>query len=213
MPKLVVCLFVMAFYLCGSTMKTDAQINAHKFEVGAVFTSITLSDFKARSLSGVATGDSTVKGLGGRLAYNFTRNFSLDAEGNFFPETHFGNEEFGQKTQGFIGVKAGVRNKWVGAFAKARPGVMWFGDFQSQGRCSGSTFGSSCSVSHEKDFAMDLGGVIEVYPSERIIIRADVGDTIIRYASRNFGQFVNPSVIPAATKNNLQVSVGFGWRF
>jgi hypothetical protein len=212
MPRNMVCAFVAA-YLFAVALQAEAQVGGRKFEAGAVFTSITLSDFKARTPPGITTGDSTVNGLGGRLAYNFTKNISLDAEGSFFPETHFGNQEFGQKMQGFIGVKAGVRNKWVGGFAKARPGVMWFGDFSSPGTCSGTTFGSSCTVSHEKDFAMDLGGVIEVYPSERTIIRADVGDTIIRYASHTFGQFNNPRVLTAATKNNFQLSVGFGWRF
>ncbi len=213
MGRNIGCLFVVAFYLCTAATHAGAQVSRRKFEAGAVFTSVTLSDFKARTMQGVTTGDSTVKGLGGRLAYNFTKNISLDTEGSFFPETHFGNEEFGQKTQGFIGVKAGVRNKWVGGFAKARPGVMWFGDFSSQGTCTGFTFGSSCTVSHEKDFAMDLGGVVEFYPTERTIIRADVGDTIIRYPQHTFGLFNNPSVVRAATKNNFQVSVGFGWRF
>lgn len=190
-----------------------AQIDDHKFEVGGVFTSLTLSDFKARALPTIASGDSTVRGLGGRFGYNFTDNFAIEAEGNFFPETHLGNEEFGQKLQGFLGVKAGMRNRWAGAFAKARPGVMWFGDFSSQGTCTGFTFGSSCHVSHEKDFAMDVGGIAEFYPTERAIIRVDVGDTIVRYPERTFGIFNNPSVLRAETKHNLQISVGFGWRF
>jgi hypothetical protein len=213
MLKTIVCLLLIGFCLLLETGEADAQPGERKFEVGGVFTSITLKDFKARTLPGIATGDATVNGLGGRLAYNFTDNFALDAEANFFPETHLGNEEFGQKMQGFIGVKAGVRNKWVGAFAKARPGVMWFGDFSSRGTCTGFTFGSSCTVSHENDFAMDLGGVVEFYPFERAIIRTDVGDTIIRYQQHTYGLFNNPSVLPAATKNNFQVSVGFGWRF
>ena len=205
--------FVAVFCLCFGSMVVHAQVSERKFEVGAVFTSITLDNFKARTSPGVATGDSTVKGLGGRLAYNFTDNIAVDAEGSFFPEAHFGNEEFGQKTQGFIGLKAGVRNKRAGAFAKARPGVMWFGEFPSQGTCTGTTFGSSCTVSHEKDFALDLGGIVEFYPAERVIIRADVGDTIIRFPRRTFGFFNNPSFIPAETKHNFQLSVGFGWRF
>src|SRR5258705_3253206 len=205
--------FVAVFCLCLGSMVVHAQVSERKFEVGAVLTSITLDNFKARTSPGVAAGDSTVKGLGGRFAYNFTDNIAVDAEGSFFPETHFGNEEFGQKTQGFIGVKAGVRNNRVGAFAKARPGVMWFGEFPSRGTCTQTTLGSSCSVSHEKDFALDLGGVFEFYPAERMIIRADVGDTIIRFPERSFGLFNNPSSIPAETKHNFQVSIGFGWRF
>ena len=78
-------------------------------------------------------GSNTVSGLGGRFAYNFSKHLALDAEANFFPEAHLLNEEFGQKMQGFAGIKAGVRKKRVGVFAKARPGVMWFGEFSSRG--------------------------------------------------------------------------------
>ena len=204
---------VSIFWLLAATISAQAQFDEHKFEAGGVFTSLTLTDFKARTLPTIAAGDSTVNGLGGRLAYNLNKNFAIDAEGNFFPETHLGNQELGQKLQGFIGLKAGVRNRWVGVFAKARPGVVWFGDFSSPGSCTGSTFGSACAVSHEKDFAMDLGGVVEFYPTERAIIRADVGDTIIHYPQHTFGLFNNPSVLNAKTKNNFQVSLGFGWRF
>lgn len=213
MVKNIVSLFLVAFSMCAITRKVCGQVSERKAEVGIVFTSITLDNFKARSQPGIASGDSTVRGLGGRVAYNFTNNLALEAEGSFLPETHFGNEEFGQKMQGFIGVKAGARSRWAGVFAKARPGVMWFGEFSSLGSCSSSAFVTSCGVAHEKDFAMDLGGVVEFYPSERAIIRADVGDTIIRFPQRTFGSFNNPSAIRAETKHNFQVSVGFGWRF
>ncbi len=214
MLKSIVRWCLVVFCFCAGSVVVNAQLSERKFEVGVVFTSITLDNFKARALPGIATGDSTIRGLGGRFAYNFTDNIAVDAEGSFFPETHFGNEEFGQKTQGFIGMKAGVRKKRIVAFAKARPGVMWFGEFPSRGTCTRTTFGSSCSVSHEKDFALDLGGIFEFYPAERVIIRADVGDTIIRFPQRSFGLFNNnSSFIPAETKHNFQVSVGFGWRF
>jgi hypothetical protein len=188
-----------------------AQVDEHKFEGGAVFTSITLTDFQDRVSPGFATGDATVKGFGGRLAYNLTKNIAIDGEASFFPAAHFSNEELGQKMQGLLGVKAGWRNRKVGVFAKARPGVIWFGEFSSRGSCSGTPFGSVCGVAHEKDFAMDLGGVFEFYPSERAIVRVDAGDTIIRYQSRPSG--VGFPGIPAATKHNLQLSIGFGWRF
>lgn len=206
---------LLSSLLCQAALTTSAsaQIGDRKFEVGGVFTSITLSDFKDRALPGLTTGDSTVRGIGGRLAYNFNDNFAIDGEACFFPETHLANEEFGQKMQGFIGLKAGVRNKWAGVFAKARPGVMWFGEFSSIGSCTGSNFGSSCRVAHEKDFAMDVGGVAEFYPTERAIIRVDLGDTIIHYPTRVVGTFNNPTVLDAGFKNNFQVSVGFGWRF
>ena len=199
MRKLVfVCL--TAISLLVLTEGVQAQVDEKKFEVGAVFTSITLTDFKSRSLPGLATGDSTVRGLGGRLAYNFNDYLAIDGEASFFPETKFGNEEIGQKTQGFVGLKAGVRRSRVGVFAKARPGVMWFGEFSSRGRCVTTPLGRTCGLAHENDFALDVGGVVEFYPSRRSIIRVDVGDTLIRYPDQGF-------------VHNAQFSVGFGWRF
>jgi hypothetical protein len=191
----------------------NAQLNEKKFEVGAVFTSITLSDFTAFTAPTNPIQDNTVRGLGGRFAYNFNDNFAIDAEASFFPETAFWNEGFGQKLQGFVGAKVGIRKKWAGVFAKARPGVMWFGEFSSRGGCSPTLFGSVCGVSHEKDFAMDLGGVVEFYPRERAIIRVDVGDTLIKYPDRIVAIGNSLATQRGETKSNFQFSIGFGWRF
>ena len=206
--------FVFAFLsLFVITVPINAQVTDHKFEVGGFFTSITLNDFKDRVSPGFATGDSTVNGIGGRLTYNLNKNLAIDGEGSFFPSAHFYNEESGQKTQAFVGVRAGVRNKWIGGFVKARPGVMWFGEFTSRGDCSPTSFGRICGVDHEKDFAMDLGGVVEFYPAERAIIRVDAGNTLIRYQDRNVGNFINPIILDGGFKSNFQVSLGFAWRF
>lgn len=203
---LVCCLLFLA-------TTASAQIDDHKFEVGALFTSITLTDFRQRVAPGFDTGDSTMRGIGGRLAYNFNDNFAVDGEASFFPETAFSNEESGQKLQGFVGIKAGVRNRWAGVFAKARPGVMWFGEFPSRGRCSQTSFGQTCGVAHDKDFALDLGGVVEFYPAKRLIIRGDVGDTLVRYQDRIAGTLSGPIVVSGGFKSNFQVSIGVGWRF
>src|SRR5262245_31266254 len=148
------CKFSFALlFLLVLTIPINAQVSDRKFEVGGFFTSITLDDFKDRVSPGFATGDATVKGLGGRLTYNFNENFAIDGEGSFFPSDHFGNKEVGQKTQTFVGVKAGVRNKWVGVFAKARPGLMWFGELSSRGGCAPTPLGSICGVEQETNFA------------------------------------------------------------
>lgn len=205
--------FVLALVsLFVLTMPINAQVTDQKFEVGGFFTSLTLTDFRDRVSPGFDTGDSTVNGIGGRLTYNINENFAIDGEGSFFPRNHFYNDELGQKMQGFVGVKAGVRNKRVGAFVKARPGVMWFGEFTSRGDCSPTSFGRVCGVDHEKDFALDLGGVVEFYPAERAIIRIDAGNTLIRYQERRLGAF-SPVTLSGGFKSNFQVSLGFGWRF
>jgi outer membrane protein with beta-barrel domain len=203
---LVVCLIV-------GNGTASAQDEEHRFEVGGVYTILELSDFQSRIFPGTGVGDNVVSGLGGRFAYNINKHFAIDAEASFFPESHLLNEEFAQKMQGFIGLKAGVRHKRVGVFAKARPGVMWFGEFPTRGGCSTSLFGTICGVSHEKDFALDLGGVFEFYPTDRLILRADIGDTMIRYPRHVFAIQPVPITVNAATKNNVQISFGVGWRF
>ena len=195
------------------TTPISAQVDDQKFEVGGFFTSITLNDFKDRVLPGFATGDATVNGIGGRLTYNLNKNFAIDGEGSFFPSAHFGNDELGQKTQAFVGVKTGVRNKWVGGFVKARPGLMWFGELTSRGSCTPTPLGSICGVDQETDFALDLGGVVEFYPAERAIVRVDVGNTLVRYQDRPPGTFGSPGRVDGGFKSNFQVSLGFGWRF
>ena len=203
---LVVCLVI-------SHQSVNAQTDEHKAEVGGLYTIVTLTDFQARLFPATGAGSNTLSGIGGRFGYYVHKNVAIDAEANFFPEAHLLNEEFGQKMQGFIGVKAGVRKNKLGIFAKARPGVMWFGEFPSRGSCSSTTFGSVCGVAHQKNFALDVGGVFEYYPTDRLIVRFDAGDTIIRYPEVQTRVGTLPVLVPAATKNNLQISLGVGWRF
>jgi hypothetical protein len=72
-------------------------------------------------------------------------------------------------------------------------------------------------------FAMDVGGVVEFYPSKRIVTRFDLGDTIIHFNRRNFNtvlfnQLTNtftPATIPipARTSHNFQFMTSVGFRF
>jgi hypothetical protein len=190
-----------ALFLCAAT-GTHAQsvLDDHRFEVGALYTAIGLEDFE------------TVSGAGGRVGYNFHKNFALDAEASFFPRTKLGNDQSGQKAQGFIGIKAGGRTKYAGLFAKARPGAMSIGEITSGFDCNRTSFGSTCRPNHT-NFALDVGAVAELYPSRRSIIRLDVGDTMvhIRRATRDFfGQTTRTS---SDFTHNLQISIGFGYRF
>ncbi len=185
-----------------------AQTDEHKIEVGALFTSLRLDNFPSRA--SLENENVTVNGLGARIGYNFTENFALDVEANFFPETHFGNNQLGQKTQGFIGVKAGKHFERFGLFAKARPGVMFIGEFTSSLDCSAVRNGTVCRPNHN-NFAFDAGVVAEFYPTKRAIIRLDLGDTIIRLKQSGGLLFSAPAT--TNTTNNFQASIGFGYRF
>lgn len=179
------------------------DVDAHRVEVGAFYTGVNLEGF-----------GETVNGLGGRFGYNFNKHLALDAEFSFFPETKLGNNQFGQKTQAFAGVKAGARWRHVGLFAKARPGVMFIGEVTSGLNCSGTSFGSVCRPSHN-NFALDAGGVLELYPSARTIVRLDAGDTIVRIREirGGTGTLFGGAGGTTDTTHNFQFAIGFGYRF
>jgi hypothetical protein len=193
---------LVALFLFAATTGAQAQsvLDDHKFEIGGQYTAIGLEDFDV------------VNGVGGRFGYNFNKYLALDAEANFFPETKLGNNQAGAKAQGFVGVKAGGRTKYAGLFAKARPGVMSIGEITSGFNCNRAPFGSVCRPSHS-NFALDVGAVAEFYPSRRSIIRLDVGDTMVhlRRATRDvFGQTIETS---SDFTHQLQIGIGFGYRF
>ena len=112
----------------------------------------------------------------------------------------------------------------AGIFAKARPGFVRFsrGDYQlGTGACAAvfpQPIGCFQPVA-KTNFAIDIGGVAELYPSKNTIIRFDAGDTIIQFGQRNVAAssttLTTLVVVPVAaeTKHNLQVGVGFGFRF
>jgi hypothetical protein len=226
--------------LVFSGYAVHAQSDEKKFEIGGQFSLLSL-----RTQSGTATtipcvgplpcpvtvtfadNRETEPGFGGRFGYNFTRYLALEAEGNFFPRDR--ELEGGRKTQGLFGVKVGKRMDRVGIFGKARPGFVRFqkGDLQPIGVCT-ATFPPPVSCFKtvgRTDFAFDVGGVVELYPTKHTIIRFDAGDTIIRFGNRNViaEQFLPPGilsptrlvVVPAAaeTTHNFQGNIGFGFRF
>ncbi len=195
-------LFTLLFVIlvAPAAARAQADVDVYRAEVGAFYTGVGLEGF-----------GETINGLGGRFGYNFDKHFALDTEFGFFPETHLGNRQAGQKTQAFAGVKAGARGRRVGVFAKARPGVMFIGEVTSGFSCNGTSFGQTCRPRHN-NFALDLGGVIELYPSARTILRLDAGDTVVRIRRATGGVLFDP--LPTSdTTHNFQFSVGFGYRF
>src|SRR5215831_6301888 len=198
------CFAILALCLFGPTTthaQSKSDADEHKAEVGAFYTGIHLKGFGG-----------TINGLGGRFAYNINKYLGVDAEASFMPETHLGNNQLGQKVQGFIGVKAGMRSRYVGVFAKARPGVMFIGEVTSGFNCNGNGFATICRPSHN-NFALDAGGAIELYPASRTIIRVDAGDTIVRIRNATAGILLSTPVASGDTTHNFQFSLGFGYRF
>lgn len=196
----VVCFLFAPAIVHAQAAASAPNVVDKRAEIGFFYTGVNLKGF-----------GETVNGLGGRFGYNLNKNFAIDSEFSFFPETHLGNNQIGQKTQALIGIKAGTRSGRFGVFAKARPGAMFIGEVTSGLNCSSSSSGQICHPSHS-NFALDVGGVVEVYPTARSIIRFDAGDTIVRIRSTG-GIFPLNGTVMQNTTNNFQFSIGFGYRF
>ena len=153
-----------------------------KFEIGGQFVVTRLSDIL----------DDTNVGAGGRLTYNFTQNIALEGELNYFPQdlTLVGATS---SYQGLFGLKTGIRSERAGIFGKIRPGF--------------TRFDRITPTPTATQFTLDLGGVLELYPSKSTVVRFDLGDAMINYST--------PLVAPGLTglSHNLQFGIGFGFRF
>ncbi|MCU1265500.1 MAG: hypothetical protein JWM21_1818 [Acidobacteria bacterium] len=211
-----------ALVLSLCLLEGKAQSNdLPKYEVGVQFTALTEPSFD---------GGRTEQGLGGRFTFNLNRSVALEAEGNYFPHRCFncGRGPFGDSNgniaQGLFGVKVGKRFQKWGIFAKGRPGVVSF----SQGNSGyvstggGGTFPFELMHKRLTNFAVDAGGVLEFYPSKRIVTRFDAGDTLIRYGRRQTNLLtldssgaviLFPYTLRAETRHNFQFSAGVGFRF
>jgi hypothetical protein len=212
------------------------QSDEQKWEVGGQFSFIRLASHSSTSPSvvciqapcpgfGIVTDRrETEYGGGGRFGYNFSKNFALEAEGNFLPSDR--DATGGRKLQGVFGAKVGKRFDTVGLFAKARPGFVRHekGDYRQTGGCI-AIFPPPIACFQpvaKTSFAMELGGVFEWYPSKRVIVRFDAGDTIINFGNRNVaatdvspGGMVRQVVVTRSseTTHNFQGSIGVGYRF
>lgn len=209
----------------SSFTEVRAQSDEKKFEVGGQFSILQVPTTTAATFLFPIGYEkhATEYGFGGRIGYNLSQNFALEAEGNFFPRDR--DLQGGRKIQGLFGVKAGKKFDKVGVFAKARPGFIRFerGDYEPAPVVCILIFPPPLGCLQpvaKTNFAFDVGGVVELYPSARTIIRFDAGDTIIRFGARTVGA-TNPSPpfypvglpVAAETKHNFQASVGVGFRF
>ena len=187
-----------------------------KYEVAAEFTTFERDDFN---------GQRTEPGFGGRFTYNINKIFSVEGAGYFFPKRCFDCVNNGRVTEVLGGVKVGKRFESWGIFAKVRPGVVSFGqgDIDIIATGAGGPFAFQFVPVRVNAFATDVGGVIEFYPSKRIVTRIDAGDTIMHFGRsvRNRLRFdpttndvvLFPFVRPSRTTHHFHFMTSVGFRF
>jgi len=189
------------------------QSKKDRIEIGVQSTSLTLfhPDFP---------GDVTDAGFGGRVTYNINRSIAAEAEINFLPQKQEILGADGNAIQAQFGVKIGKRFEKFGIFAKVRPGLLSVDRVFIIGPNSitevNGVFNFDFSFERRNLFTLDAGGVLELYPSKRTVVRFEAGDTMIRHPEF-FQQFCCvPPIIQRVRgpkfNNNFQFTAGVGFR-
>ena len=185
-----------------------------KFEVAGEFTTLERDVFGEQR---------TEPGVGARFTFNFNRSLAFETAGYFFPKQCNPCRNGGNMSQVLAGAKVGKRFEKWGIFAKARPGVVSFSRGEFKTILLSPTGPIQIETNRITNFATDLGGVLEFYPSPRLVTRFDVGDTIIHFRRRtanavSINPITNeftliPFILPARTTHNFQLVAGVGFRF
>jgi hypothetical protein len=211
---LAMAIIAACLVLCArqARAQTKPSTDLPKYEAGPEFTTFTIN------------GEQIEIGVGGRFTFNLNKSIALEAAGYFSPGTcdHCPGQVTGRIAEGLFGLKAGKRFSKVGIFAKARPGFMTIG--KGYFDLVPNSGGFVTPIPHRiTPFALDLGGVFEFYPSKKVVLRLDIGDTMLRYPQHSFIGFnVDPVTFaltpaqrtqPAYTTHNTQFIMGVGFRF
>lgn len=185
----------------GNKTQTLNEEEVSRYEIGGHYT---------------ALGGGYDNGFGGRFTVNANRHLAIESEVNIFPLGRFR----GSAAQALIGVKAGKRWDRFGVFAKARPGFI----YNSQGRAELNQSSTDINLNNRlrykgaTNFTADVGGVVEFYPTKKLITRFDFGDTITHFNSQDAffidaNGNLNTFRTSPTTRHSFQFSAGIGVRF
>lgn len=128
----------------------------------------------------------------------------------FYRGSHsVGFQEGGDILQGFFGPKAGIRGRRAGAFLKFEPGFTSYGQTENglpeflQNRFVRSTH-----------FSFDAGGIFEVYPSPRTVLRFDAGEVNVFYGKKTIDLLGGGTAVAGGYHHiGMAVSTSSAWRF
>jgi hypothetical protein len=196
-------------YRPGALIDNEREVNVPgNWEFGPLFSAITLSR------EGLTNNVRTEPGFGGYASYRFYGVFYLEGDLLYFPRRPgmSGPHDGGTILQGLAGIKGGIRRNHFGFFGKVRPGFHSYSDALTSITTSAS--GSTYTYGRSNNFVLDLGGIVELYPSERNTLRIEIGDTHLFFDTRNLT--VDGTTQPVSggkAQHSIQLMLGYGWRF
>ena len=158
-----------------------AQSESQRFEAGVHVSSATSGQF-----------EETDAGIGGRFTWYALRSVGLESELTFYPaEFPDDGRPFSRgRIEGLFGVTVGPRIDRVRPFVRLRSGFL-------NVRESSQPFACiliyppplSCTLAAGRTLpAFDLGGGVDVLAGERLVVRIDAGDRLLKYPGPVFDE-------------------------
>jgi hypothetical protein len=152
-----------------------AQSDDPRFEAGVQFAAASSGEFDDNDL-----------GVGGRLSWHPLALVGVEGEFSWYPGELADQRAFsGGRVEGLFGATVGPRLGRVRPFVKLRPGFLTFQEASEPIACI-LIFPPplSCTLAAGRTvFALDVGGGVEWFPSNRTFLRVDAGDRAVRYPS------------------------------
>jgi Outer membrane protein beta-barrel domain len=156
----------------------------------------------------------TLSGLGAYASYRFWRVLYFDSDVLYFPQDTHGPTSLygGPVLQGLFGLKGGIRRNDFGFFGKVRPGFQSYA--QALEVIASQPSGTPNYIyGRSTNFALDLGGIVEFYPTERGTLRIEAGDSHTFFSTHTVN--VNGTALryDLGMHHTIQLVFGYGWRF
>jgi len=159
--------------------------------------------------------DRTDVGVGGRFTWFPYRTVGADAEINFYPRDFPNRAAFSSsRLEGLFGATVGPVLGRVRPFGKLRPGFVEFREAPQPIPCI-LIFPPplACTLASGRTlFALDVGGGVELFATQKASIRMDVGDRMLKYPGPVFD---NDRVVhdDGFFSHDFRFAVGVGWGF
>jgi hypothetical protein len=131
--------------------------------------------------------DETEAGFGARVSYRLSRWLAADGEINLFP-AGIGSPAFsGSRLEGLAGLRGGPHLGRTGVFLALRAGAVAFSEAPEPFPCI-AIFPPPlvCAIGGDTVPTVQLTGGFEAYPRDRLVVRVEAGDQLLRYSGPAF---------------------------
>jgi hypothetical protein len=201
-------LWILAIAFLAPLAHGQSEFSRH--EISGQFTTIRFYD---------ATAKRYFLGFGGRYDFNINRRLAFETQVDFFPKDTYPifQRQGGKVAHVLVGVRAkAVQSQHFSVYGLLRPSVLIFSDVPQYSGPPGTSPG--VKLGSQAQFALNLGGGVEYYPTPRLITRFEISGDPTRFANTHETVIICPPCkprtfpLPGAIGDTWRMSVGVGYR-